>query len=122
MKIGEVLEMTKEKRISEIAKLYLNIGEKPAREALKKAGCYTLPGKKGWFFDGNKETLEKSIYDFHKNNQPTNETKKVPPIVRKRFSVDLDTELIKQLKLKSVFEDRKIYELVERALKNFLHD
>lgn len=126
MEIKEILELTKEKRISEIAKEFLEIGEKPAREALRKAGCYTISGKKGWFFEGDEETLNKSIYDFHEGKvkpklQETHVTNNVVPgIIRKRFSVDLDIELIKQMKIKSVLMDRNLYELVEEALKDFL--
>lgn len=136
MIIREILELSMEKPINEIAKEHLNIGEKLTREALKKAGCYTKPGKKGWFFDGNEEILNQSIYDFNENKTPTKKTtqvttkptkneqtqvtKKERIIIRKRFSVDLDIDLIKQLKVKSVIEDRNLYELVEIALKDFL--
>lgn len=64
MNIGEVLELTQTKRIEAIAKDHLSIGEKPTREALKKAGCVFSPGKKGWSFDGDPLNLEKSIYEF----------------------------------------------------------
>lgn len=64
MKIGEILELTKTKKISDIAKESLDIGEKPTREALKKAGCFSVSGKSGWFFEGDKNVLEQSIYDF----------------------------------------------------------
>jgi len=83
MKIGEILELSQKQRMSDIAKEYLNIGEKPAREALKNAGCYSISGKKGWHFDGSPEVLEKSIYEFAtvkgrakaKANVTTNEQK-----------------------------------------------
>lgn len=177
MKIGEVLELTKEKRLSEIAKEYLTIGEKPAREALKNAGCYSISGKKGWHFDGDKEVLNKSIYEFsnvsskqtknvnskeqtnesdnvlldektkepinvtideiiNENNneltnekaeakntteQPNNETTEEQKITRKRVSFDLDVALMKQIKIKSVMDERNLYELVEEALQDYLN-
>jgi hypothetical protein len=64
MKIGEIIELTKTKRLSEIAKESLEIGEKKAIEGLKKAGCYNISGKRGWHFDGDESVLEQSIYDF----------------------------------------------------------
>ncbi|MCU4760346.1 hypothetical protein OCA26_30350 [Bacillus cereus] len=64
MKIGEIIELTKTKRLSEIAKESLEIGEKKAVEGLKKAGCYNISGKRGWHFDGDESVLEQSIYDF----------------------------------------------------------
>ncbi|OLR84067.1 hypothetical protein BTO25_02560 [Bacillus sp. MB366] len=64
MKIGEIIELTKNKRLSEIAKESLEIGEKKAVEGLKKAGCYNISGKRGWHFDGDESVLEQSIYDF----------------------------------------------------------
>lgn len=64
MKIKDILELTKTKRLSEIAKESLDIGEKKAVEGLKKAGCYNISGKRGWHFDGDESVLEQSIYDF----------------------------------------------------------
>jgi hypothetical protein len=64
MKIGDLLELTKTKKLADIAKEDLTISEKPAREALKLAGCYSISGKRGWYFDGDKSVLEQSIYDY----------------------------------------------------------
>ena len=64
MKIKEILELTQSEPLNKIAKEKLTIGEKPTREALKKAGCFNQSGKRGWFFDGDESVLEQSIYDF----------------------------------------------------------
>lgn len=64
MKIKEILELTQTMRVSEIAKEFLEVGEKKAVEGLKKAGCYNTSGKRGWYFDGDESVLEQSIYDF----------------------------------------------------------
>jgi hypothetical protein len=64
MKIGELLELTQSEPLNKIAKERLDIGEKPTRQALKKAGCFSQSGKRGWFFDGDESILEQSIYDF----------------------------------------------------------
>ncbi|PZX07931.1 hypothetical protein C7437_1011053 [Psychrobacillus insolitus] len=71
MKIKEILELTETKLIAEIAKEHLTIGEKPARTALKRAGCYTIVGRIGWIFDEaeNPTNLERSIYDFCKEDK-----------------------------------------------------
>lgn len=50
--------------------------------------------------------------------QRENEPMKVP--TRKRYSFDLDSELMKQLKMKSVTTDINVYELVEDAIRKFL--
>ncbi|KAB2400835.1 hypothetical protein F8514_30005 [Bacillus toyonensis] len=52
--------------MSEIAKEFLEVGEKKAIEGLKKAGCYNTSGKRGWYLaEGtNESVLEKSLYDF----------------------------------------------------------
>ena len=138
MKIREVLRLTKEKRISEIAKESLSIGEKPARDALKNAGCSYFSGKRGWVFNGDDDDpiLDKEIYEFttikpkangktkidrkEKTNKDTNKKTEEPTNERKRASFDLDAELLKQLKIKAVVEDKNIYELVEQAIKEFL--
>ncbi|OSX87040.1 hypothetical protein BTJ45_05278 [Bacillus mycoides] len=66
MKIGEIIELTKTIRLSEIAKESLEIGEKKAVEGLRKAGCTFTSGKSGWYLaEGMDESvLEQSIYDF----------------------------------------------------------
>lgn len=136
MKIGDILKLTQEKRLSDIAKEYLSIGEKPTREALKNAGCYSVSGKKGWYFDGDEEILDKEIYEFTKikaeakvttkvnrnegNKKEMNVTVEEQKNERKRASFDLDAELLKQLKIKAVLEDKNIYELVEQAIAEFL--
>ncbi|BCC56169.1 hypothetical protein [Bacillus cereus] len=131
--------------MNKIAKEHLTIGEKPAREALKKAGCYATSGKKGWFFDGDAEILEKSIYDFATvkatanprtkkqistktkdvNNkgdeEPMNGTTNDVKNKRKRASFDIDVDLLKQLKVKAVLEEKNLYDLVEQAIKDFLN-
>lgn len=136
MKISELLELTKEKTIAEIAKESLDISEKTARQALKRAGAYSLVGKNGWFFDEseNPENLEKSIYFFadqvkQEQNGIYKEAANVPTyegtsdqVIRKRHSFDLDVSLMKQCKLRSVQEDRPLYTLVEDALRAYLKD
>jgi len=64
MKIGEILELTQTIKLADIAKEFLDFGEKKASEALKKAGCYSISGKRGWYFDGDKSILEQSVYSF----------------------------------------------------------
>jgi hypothetical protein len=133
MKIKDVLELVKDKPIAEVAKESLTIGEKPARQALKLAGCYTIVGQSGWFFDDseNPNNLEKSIYDFADQvkqqhdtilksaaNLGTNEETSFVP--RKRHSFDLDVRLVKELKLHCVREDLTLYEVVEDAIRGYL--
>ncbi|OJE20653.1 hypothetical protein BAQ46_22770 [Bacillus paranthracis] len=88
--------------------------------------------------------LEKSIYDFvttkptanvrtkKTNNTKTkvdnnkgdkesmNETIKDTKNKRKRASFDIDVDLLKQLKVKAVLEEKNLYDLVEQAIKDFL--
>ncbi|MBK5482820.1 hypothetical protein JFV29_13125 [Peribacillus sp. TH16] len=64
MKISELLELTQSKKLADIAKESLDIGEKRTVEALKKAGCYSISGKRGWHFDGKSSVLEQSIYEY----------------------------------------------------------
>lgn len=136
MKISEILELTKEKPIAEVAKESLEISEKTARKALKRAGAYSLVGKNGWFFDEseNPENLEKSIYYFadqvkQEESEIYKEAANVPTyqgtedhVLRKRHSFDLDVSLMKKCKIKSVQEDRPLYTLVEDALRAYLKE
>lgn len=136
MKIREILELTQQKPIAEIAKESLEISEKTARKALNRAGAYSIVGKAGWFFDDteNPENLEKSIYEFadqikaeekeiHKQaaNVQTYEGTGIQ-VARKRHSFDLDVNLMKKLKLKCVQEDITLYEAVEKAIRLYLNE
>lgn len=134
MRIRDILELSKELPVAEIAKIHLSIGEKTTRQALKRAGCYSIVGKNGWFFDEseNPDNLDESIYVFAEQlkaernsllkdaaNVQTNKRKDVE-LYRKRHSFDLDVRLVKQLKLKCVKEDITLYEAVEDAISLYL--
>lgn len=134
MNISEVLELSTKKPISEIARDHLTIGEKTARQALKRAGCYSVVGQPGWFLDEseNPENLDKSIYLFAEQikeeraallkeaaNVQTYKRKSLD-VQRKRHSFDLDVQLVKKLKLKCVREDITLYEAVEEAINLYL--
>lgn len=133
MKISEIIELTKELPLAEIAKDRLAIGEKQARQAMKRAGCYTVVGQAGWIFDDteNPENLNRSIYDFAKIVQEERKeelkTVRYEPSIkvengvpRKRHSFDLDVRVVRDLKLYCVREDKKLYEVVELAIKDYV--
>lgn len=145
MKISEILELTKTKPIAEIAKEHLTIGEKPARAALKRAGCYSIVGQPGWFLDEteNETNLERSIYEIADElkeergtilkeranvgsnkltvGQKSTAVYDTDPVYRKRHSFDLDVALVKELKLHCVKSDITLYEAVEDAIRNYLN-
>jgi hypothetical protein len=143
MKIKELLEMTQHEGMASIAKNHLTIGEKPARMALKAAGCYAVSGKRGWHYEGDPAVLEKSIYDFtstvthgkrknestkeptfqsskEETNKPIIESNNETQILRKRVSLDINMALFKRLKLYCVANDKNIYEVAEAALREYL--
>lgn len=134
MKIREILELTKSKTIATIARDQLFIGEKPARSALKKAGCYSLVGKSGWYFDEfeNPQNLDKSIYDFAKKVQEEEkaviqyvrnldiDSANKEGVVRKRHSFDLDVRLTKILKVYCAQKELTLYEVVEDSINKYL--
>ena len=53
-------------------------------------------------------------------NEETNVGRKEEKIERKRVSFDLSTELHQELKIKSATNGKKIYEMIEEALKDYL--
>lgn len=136
MIIKDILDLTQTKTIAEIAKELLTIGEKPAREAMKQAGCYSIVGKPGWFFDesADRGNLNESIYVFadqakkekeaslkaitnQGSNEGWSENQMIP---RKRHSFDLDVRLVKQLKVHCVKQDKTLYEVVEKSIRDYL--
>lgn len=52
------------------------------------------------------------------SNEPNNEDSK--QVIRKRFSFDLDIELMKQLKVHSVLTEKNVYEMVEDSIREYL--
>jgi hypothetical protein len=156
MLVREIIEMTKEKPVAVIARDHLSIGEKKLRETLFNIGGRHEKGRKGWFFEGNPENLEKSIYDFAKptrkakaetkeqTNKSSGETmnknaaeqkkknsgetsKEIPgetinKRTIKRASFDLDTEILKKIKIHAIEEDRKISDIVEIALIAYIEE
>lgn len=139
MKIKELLELTQHEGMASIAKKHLDIGEKPARMALKVAGCYSVSWKRGWHHNGDSAVLEKSIYEFtpaaiqgERKNKSTNEStfksakeliieqNSGKQILRKRVSFDINMALFKQLKLYCVANDKNLYEVAEAAMQEYL--
>lgn len=59
-----MLELTQIMPLATIAKEHLTIGKEKTTQALKLAGCYSKNGVRGWYFDGEPNVLEQSIYDF----------------------------------------------------------
>lgn len=136
MKISKIIELTQTKTVAEVAKEYLTIGEKPARQALKQAGCYSVAGKPGWFFDEseNPENFHQSIYYFADQVRKQQEgilkaaanldsnvawdDESFTP--RKRHSFDLEVRLVKELKIHCVKQDKTLYEAVEEAIRAYL--
>ncbi|WP_214781019.1 hypothetical protein [Exiguobacterium sp. s22] len=120
MKIGEILELTQTMKLSEIAKQYLDVGEKKALEGMKKAGCYAVSGKRGWYYDGDPAVLEQSIYDFttktintrpkaNGSNKTTNKTKKTKTesMFSKSIMIENGNKIVMtQYPRKKVIEDK----------------
>ncbi|MDQ0862408.1 hypothetical protein [Bacillus sp. V2I10] len=72
--IRSILEVLTQEGVKtgDVAKQIPGISEKPFRNALKEAGYeFRNSGQKGWFFIGEgEEPLDKSIFDYVKNNSP----------------------------------------------------
>lgn len=81
MKIREIIELSKTDSLAKIAKEHLSVGKEKAREGLKKAGCYSINGLKGWHFKGDESVLDQSIYDFVST---TRKAKPSPNVSNKR--------------------------------------
>ncbi|HDR6295700.1 MULTISPECIES: hypothetical protein [Bacillus cereus group] len=94
MKIKEILELTQTMRVSEIAKEFLEVGEKKAVEGLKLAGCHNISGKAGWYLgeETDDSVLEQSLYDF------------VAPTKRKAKAVKSNTSISASKEIASTVE------------------
>ena len=63
----------------------------------------------------NPDFFEMTGEEVPKVENPPNEE-----IKRKRMSFDLDTELLKELKIEGIREERPLYEMVENAIRHYL--
>lgn len=148
MKIKEVLQLTKEQPLADIAKEHLTIGKLKATEALKAAGAYSKNGVRGWFFDGDESNLEKSIYDFvevkkqpsqpkpktnnisglpevNKSNKQTKqpENKQVEQMetsATKKVTYEIEEQLHDELRIRSIREKRTVSAIVNDIIKQAL--
>lgn len=62
----------------------------------------------------------KNIRTNESNNVGTKEQTKV--VVRKRASFDIDVDLLKELKVQAVLQDKNVYEMVEQAIRKYLRE
>lgn len=131
MNVRELIALTYEQPLAVIAREKLAIGERTARAALKEANCGTIVGQPGWRYNGEDPSeLDRSIYDYadqvrQRENEKRRHAANVTSndglgTVRKRHSFDLDVQLVKDLKLKSVEDDIHLYLAVEEAIRNYL--
>lgn len=136
MIIKDILELTKTRKVAEIAKEFLEVGEKKAVEGLKKAGCTFTSGKPGWYLaEGmNESVLEQSLYDFvaptkgkAKANvstkeptlQPSNVVKAVEEIKKGKEEVATTKEQtnVRTLEPKSVIRKRSSFDIDVELMK-----
>jgi hypothetical protein len=108
---------------------------------MNRAGYYTNDAKE-WFYTESADQRKIKKPTNKPKSQPTNkqpkkeptlqptkeqmnvlsvQTKEVIGTIRKRTSFDLDTQLVKQLKIKAVMDDRNVYEIVEQAIREYLN-
>lgn len=150
MKVKDVLELILQdgKNTKTIAEM-VGVNYKYVRMALRNAGCEPIKnGAKGWHYTGQDAgILEKDIRDFveskertKKKNEPkesknvrsndvTDKTKEEIIIVqreetsevkRKRSSFDVEVDLLKELKILAIIEEKNVYEIVNDAIRDYL--
>jgi hypothetical protein len=125
--IGAGYQYDKSKR------MWFYAGEGAEEEVLEKDIFDFVPANKRTNKRNNKGTNESKQVNEIVNKESTNQQKKQSSnneknvttkeplnITRKRYSFDLDSELMKKLKVHSVLQDVNIYELVEQAIKTLL--
>ena len=105
MKIKDIIELSKVEPITKIAKNRLEIGEKPTREILKEVGCYSVSGKRGWFYDGDPEVIERSIYEFVKSKPRANVKTKVEKSEKTKKDTSKTTNATKNKRGKTQVND-----------------
>ncbi len=146
--IFEVTKLNEEMKFLDLAKEHAPVGKEKLREALKSAGAKFDQRTKRWHIDRSHPNADKKVLDFVQSSRVsttrpkkiTSEPLKIDPvtgqsqmdddyfaietrpeqIVRKKVSLDMDVILHKQLKQIALENDMKLYELVERSLKDYV--
>lgn len=145
--IFEVTKLNEEMKFLDLAKEHAPVGKEKLREALKSAGATFDQRTKRWHIDRNHPNADKKVLDFVQSSRVsapkpkkiTSEPLKIDPvtgqsqldddyfaietrpeqIVRKKVSLDMDVSLHKKLKQIALQNDLKLYQLVEKVLKEY---
>ncbi|MDX5981524.1 hypothetical protein SIL77_09650 [Exiguobacterium profundum] len=146
--IFEVTKLNEGMKFLDLAKEHAPVGKEKLREALKAAGATFDQRTKRWHIDRNHPNADKKVLDFVQSSRVStpkpkkiaSEPLKIDPvtgqsqldddyfaietrpeqIVRKKVSLDMDTVLHKQLKQIALQNDLKLYQLIEKILKNHI--
>lgn len=145
--ILEVTKLNESMKFLDLAKEHAPVGKEKLREALKSAGATFDQRTKRWHIDRSHPNADKKVLDFvqssrvrtPKPKKNATEPLKVDPvtgqsqldddyfaietrleqIVRKKVSLDMDVSLHKKLKQIALQNDLKLYQLVEKVLKEY---
>ncbi len=146
--IFEVTELNESMKFLDLAKEHAPVGKEKLREALKLAGATFDQRTKRWHIDRSHPNADKKVLDFVQSSRVStpkpkkvaSEPLKVDPVtgqsqldddyfsietkpeqvIRKKVSLDMDAALHKQLKQVALENDMKLYELIERVLRNYV--
>lgn len=89
----------------------LGMSESTLRSRIRKAG-FVRNEQAQYVFD------ETQVF----TQQPKQSEKPEPPKKKKRASFDIDSELLKELKIHAIIHDKNIYEVAESAIRKYLRE
>ncbi|MCK6259386.1 hypothetical protein LCY76_22705 [Fictibacillus sp. KIGAM418] len=126
MLVKDILKMTYEMKIAEIAKDHLPFGEKKLRDFLKSIGAKPQNGKKGWLYDDVEENyLQADINELMGNGSAApgepkkekKEVKKVESVQKKESSLSamLSSDQNKKRVYKGYYLDEDVHSVIEKA-------
>lgn len=145
--ILDVIEFNKQMKFLDVAKTYAPVGREKLREAMKLAGATFDQQTKRWHLQEGHPNEKKRVLDFVQSSrvtklkkEKTKEPLRVDPvtgqaqlddgyfkiemkpkkITRKKVSVDMDVVLHKELKHLALKHDLKLYELIDKILRNYV--
>lgn len=146
--IFEVTELNENMKFLDLAKEHAPVGKEKLREALKLAGATFDQRTKRWHIERSHPNADKKVLDFvqssrvsqPKSKKVATDPLKIDPvtgqsqlnddyfaietkpeqIIRKKVSLDMDAALHKQLKQVALEHDMKLYQLIERVLRDYV--
>jgi transposase len=117
MVIEEAVEMINQGKSQREVAADLGMSESTLRSRIRKAG-FVRNEQAQYILDETSANEKANLVDEWMTKSATEEK----PKKKKRASFDIDSELLKELKIYAIIHDKNIYEVAESAIRKYLRE